>query len=993
MMNGNRNLCGLLRAYKSPLDATRLYLGRAICPEQFVQFLKTCFIPFKMSADENLISLMDCYRNRLREVIQVEPVLDYLDFIESDQKELILNKARNESNQLAADMLIDAVVRSEPRPAGRVRQFVDALSSAGCTYAARISDPDTLPSPAEEAENDYCVLLVLLMSPKLQEMKTAEVCRHCFEKRILTAEEQENVMAETQNRGNIGGARLLVKRLAKKPPGWFSEFLKVLRTTEHGDLVEELTGVREINDGPGSTHSTHTSLEDAVPHEGEKKCSDGHNAALLVNGVELSVETPVRAEDTDIVLRAYQMDVAKPALNGENIIICLPTGSGKTRIAVYVARDHLDRRRRQSLPGKVVVLVNKVVLVEQHYNEEFNKFLKTQYNVERISGESVLKMAVSDTLKTNDVIVCTAQILENSLLESEISFTDISLLVIDECHHTKKGGVYQQIMARFLEEKLKNIKRTKANIDVKPLPQILGLTASIGVGGATKQDKAQEHILRICANLDAVKIMTAPLEQQLKDNSKRVIMAKRRAKDPFGDLIRCIMRRIHDRANLRPSVDVGTQRYEQWIVEEEKEAAKQGDQRRRVCAKHLRQYSEALHQSNSIRMSDAYNFLLTFYRDELRKKRPTVDDGPAVRQTETEKFLFKQFEDTRGQLEELTKHPEYENSILTELRTSILKEFTRRDEVRGIIFTETRLSAIALHKWIQENRKFEDVTVQSSYLIGAGDQSVVKPMTAKEKNDVLKKFHEGDVNLLIATSVAEEGLDIQKCNVVIRYCLVTNEIAMIQARGRGRAEDSVYIVIGVEGSGVDEREKVNEWREKMMNVAIQVIKEMPRDLYNRKVKEYQLEAWAEKKFHNRRSAEKVKKKVHPSAVKLRCRGCDVIACEGPDIEVISGIHRVNLTDAFKNKFLVTNNSALREKPQQCEAEKVISCQACGHFWGPMMCHRKLDCPCLNVECFVVVVSGKEETFDSWADLAVEFAQFDFYSHATQFVFDDDEENL
>uniref|UniRef100_A0AAY4ETF0 RNA helicase n=1 Tax=Denticeps clupeoides TaxID=299321 RepID=A0AAY4ETF0_9TELE len=948
-----------------------------------------------MSADENLISLMDCYRNRLREVIQVEPVLDYLDFIESDQKELILNKARNESNQLAADMLIDAVVRSEPRPAGRVRQFVDALSSAGCTYAARISDPDTLPSPAEEAENDYCVLLVLLMSPKLQEMKTAEVCRHCFEKRILTAEEQENVMAETQNRGNIGGARLLVKRLAKKPPGWFSEFLKVLRTTEHGDLVEELTG-------------------DAVPHEGEKKCSDGHNAALLVNGVELSgtilvtlsapdneeyvdiskhVETPVRAEDTDIVLRAYQMDVAKPALNGENIIICLPTGSGKTRIAVYVARDHLDRRRRQSLPGKVVVLVNKVVLVEQHYNEEFNKFLKTQYNVERISGESVLKMAVSDTLKTNDVIVCTAQILENSLLESEISFTDISLLVIDECHHTKKGGVYQQIMARFLEEKLKNIKRTKANIDVKPLPQILGLTASIGVGGATKQDKAQEHILRICANLDAVKIMTAPLEQQLKDNSKRVIMAKRRAKDPFGDLIRCIMRRIHDRANLRPSVDVGTQRYEQWIVEEEKEAAKQGDQRRRVCAKHLRQYSEALHQSNSIRMSDAYNFLLTFYRDELRKKRPTVDDGPAVRQTETEKFLFKQFEDTRGQLEELTKHPEYENSILTELRTSILKEFTRRDEVRGIIFTETRLSAIALHKWIQENRKFEDVTVQSSYLIGAGDQSVVKPMTAKEKNDVLKKFHEGDVNLLIATSVAEEGLDIQKCNVVIRYCLVTNEIAMIQARGRGRAEDSVYIVIGVEGSGVDEREKVNEWREKMMNVAIQVIKEMPRDLYNRKVKEYQLEAWAEKKFHNRRSAEKVKKKVHPSAVKLRCRGCDVIACEGPDIEVISGIHRVNLTDAFKNKFLVTNNSALREKPQQCEAEKVISCQACGHFWGPMMCHRKLDCPCLNVECFVVVVSGKEETFDSWADLAVEFAQFDFYSHATQFVFDDDEENL
>lgn len=49
-----------------------------------------------------------------------------------------------------------------------------------------------------------------------------------------------------------------------------------------------------------------------------------------------------------------------------------------------------------------------------------------------------------------------------------------------------------------------------------------------------------------------------------------------------------------------------------------------------------------------------------------------------------------------------------------------------------------------------------------------------------EQKDVLSKFGSGDVNLLIATTVAEEGLDIPACNVVIRYGLVTNEIAMIQ---------------------------------------------------------------------------------------------------------------------------------------------------------------------------------------------------------------------
>lgn len=54
------------------------------------------------------------------------------------------------------------------------------------------------------------------------------------------------------------------------------------------------------------------------------------------------------------------MDVARPALEGKNIIICLPTGSGKTRVAVYVAKKHLDSRKAAAQPAKVVVLVNKV---------------------------------------------------------------------------------------------------------------------------------------------------------------------------------------------------------------------------------------------------------------------------------------------------------------------------------------------------------------------------------------------------------------------------------------------------------------------------------------------------------------------------------------------------------------------------------------------------------------------------------------------------------
>lgn len=58
----------------------------------------------------------------------------------------------------------------------------------------------------------------------------------------------------------------------------------------------------------------------------------------------------------DFKLYSYQEEVVERALQGENIIIWLPTGGGKTRAAVYVTKRHLETTRR----AKVVVLVNKV---------------------------------------------------------------------------------------------------------------------------------------------------------------------------------------------------------------------------------------------------------------------------------------------------------------------------------------------------------------------------------------------------------------------------------------------------------------------------------------------------------------------------------------------------------------------------------------------------------------------------------------------------------
>ncbi|XP_005918275.1 interferon-induced helicase C domain-containing protein 1 isoform X2 [Haplochromis burtoni] len=966
--------------------------------------------------DEMRECLIDCLRPRLKELIVVDRVLDLIDFIENEKKERIRQKARNDGDISAADYLINAVVQ-KPHTPGWFTAFVDALNTGGCKFAADYMQLN-LPTPEAEAENENCVRFIHLLIPSLADMATETVCAHCFSKRLLTIDERDRIMAEIVNRGSRSGARELLRRIIKCPPGWYSTFLQVLKDTEHHVLYNELTGNEgsdkkpSLKDKPIATRESPTSAE---------SCDGTESMEITVNeqpmdqstdlyaGNELSSNSEpsqpdgsalevARSPEKEITLRDYQMEVAGPALEGKNIIVCLPTGSGKTRVAVYITKEHLDRRKAEGKPRKVIVLVNKVPLVEQHYSAEFLPFLKNKYKVERVSGDSQLKISFTEIVKKNDIIICTAQILENYLERANsgedegVNLSDLTLIIIDECHHTQKGGVYNHIMMRYLKQKHKNKRLVKEQKEPVPLPQILGLTASPGVGGATKMEKAEEHILRICANLDASRIMTRRQEEFKKEQRKIVVSVEDRREDPFGDVIKKIMTAIHNHAELTPTCDLGSQNYEQWVVQKERQAAKDENQKVRVCAEHLRQYSESLNLCNTIRMQDAFSFLNKYYEEEMKKKTAPEEEHK-IQITDSERFLFNLFKDNKKELETLAKNPEYENDSLSKLRTKILHEFSSRDEARGIVFIKTRRSAIALNQWIQENPKFADIGVKSAYVIGGGDQSVVKPMTSAEQKDVLKKFGNGQVNLLIATTVAEEGLDIPACNFVIRYGLVTNEIAMIQAQGRGRAEDSSYTLVEVKNSGVAEKECVNEYRKNMMNKAIQKIKSLNQAAYEKRITEFQLQAIMEEKVRMTKKKQKDIKNESPSNVKFSCRSCSEPICTGDDIQIIENMHRVNVTPQFRKLYIQRENTTLQERLLDYETNGFIACKNCGQRWGSMMMYKGIECPCLDVKNFVVNLNGKKiSKCTKWNEVPIKFSAFDYAEHAINMTMSDNSDD-
>uniref|UniRef100_A0A7N5KD52 Interferon-induced helicase C domain-containing protein 1 n=1 Tax=Ailuropoda melanoleuca TaxID=9646 RepID=A0A7N5KD52_AILME len=965
------------------------------------------------SADGSFCHLISCFRARVKTYIQVEPVLDYLNFLPDDVKEQIQRTAVNAGNMQAADQLLSALEKGG-WPPGWARQFLVALQRAGSGLAARYLNPELtdLPSPSSETTHDECLQLLTLLQPTLVDrLLVRDILDRCVEKKLLTNEDRSRICAAESN-GNESGVRELLRRIVQKE-NWFSEFLTVLRQTENHALVQELTGTTcfESNaepenssqrDGPdiqeavlsatgrpsperegwdedcdslesSLADSSVVSESDTSLAEGSVSCLDeslGHNSNMGSDSDEENVAERASPEP-ELHLRPYQMEVAQPALEGKNIIICLPTGSGKTRVAVYIAKDHLDKKKKASEPGKVIVLVNKVPLVEQLFRKEFEPFLKKWYHTIGLSGDTQLKISFPEVVKTYDVIISTAQILENSLLNSEkgeddgVQFSDFSLIVIDECHHTNKEAVYNNIMRRYLKQKLKNNKLKKECKPVIPLPQILGLTASPGVGGAKKQAEAKEHIL----------------------------------KDPFKDKLLEIMNKIQSFCQMSPMSDFGTQPYEQWTTQMEKKAAREGNRKERVCAEHLRKYNEALQINDTIRTIDAYNHLEAFYNDEKEKKFAVQEDdsdesgedgdgdGDEDEDDEkkplsldrTDRFLMDLFFENRRMLKKLAENPKHENEKLIKLRNTIMEQYTRTEEsARGIIFTKTRQSAYALSQWITENKKFAEVGVKAHHLIGAGHSSEFKPMTQNEQKEVISKFRTGKINLLIATTVAEEGLDIKECNIVIRYGLVTNEIAMVQARGRARADESTYVLVAHSNSGVIEREIVNDFREKMMYKAIDHVQNMNPEEYARKILELQMQSIMEKKMKIKRSIAKHYKE-NPSLINFLCKNCSVLACSGEDIHVIEKMHHVNMTPIFKELYIVRENKALRKKFADYQTNGEIICKKCGQAWGTMMVHKGLDLPCLKIKNFVVVFKNNmpKKQYKKWVELPITFPDLDY----------------
>ena len=114
-------------------------------------------------------------------------------------------------------------------------------------------------------------------------------------------------------------------------------------------------------------------------------------------------------------------------------------------------------------------------------------------------------------------------------------------------------------------------------------------------------------------------------------------------------------------------------------------------------------------------------------------------------------------------------------------------------ELRVVLFVEQRLTTAVLEHVIHNSAALGS-RLRGTCLISTRKSGGMR-MTKAQADAAVSKFRAGDVNVLLATNVAEEGMDIAAANCVIRFDAVMTQVSLVQGKGRARADASCMAVM------------------------------------------------------------------------------------------------------------------------------------------------------------------------------------------------------
>ena len=491
--------------------------------------------------------------------------------------------------------------------------------------------------------------------------------------------------------------------------------------------------------------------------------------------------------------RDYQKNIFESAKD-VNTLVVLPTGLGKTIISVLMS----DYRISKFSGSKVLFLAPTKPLVNQHYKTFFSLMDAVMNHV---SGD-IKKEDRKKIYETSQIIFATPQTIENDMENGTVDFSDFSLLVVDEAHHTIGNYSYVKIAQRFTA--------------YSKHPLILGLTASPA--------SDREKIRLICNNLDIKNIeIRSEDDPDVKPYIKAKLIQEIRLPLPkeileiSSGLKNIIVEQIASLQNLGLMKNVPVSRINRVTI-----LMLQKSLQKRMFAGARNGYTirGIIATSKILKLYHALNLISTQSVESFSKfAGKIIKQGTA----KTDKELAKTpefvdlYERASKLLDEGVEHPKIAETI------RILKEYLNKDK-RAIIFTQYRDSVDTIYSHLLKIEGIRPVK-----FIGQAKGG----LSQKDQINIIKDFEAGVNNVLVSTSVSEEGMSIRGADVAIFYETIPSGIRAIQRRGRvGRFGAGRIFILIAEDTNDEGYYWVAKKRESSMKKIIKDIKANPESLRN-----------------------------------------------------------------------------------------------------------------------------------------------------------------
>jgi len=464
--------------------------------------------------------------------------------------------------------------------------------------------------------------------------------------------------------------------------------------------------------------------------------------------------------------RSYQVSIAESALKG-NTLIVLPTGMGKTVIALLVIAEVMKQRG-----GKILFMAPTKPLVVQH-----TKFLKESLNLEEKYIESFSGEVSPEKRKSKwrnaKIVVATPQVIENDILSGNIDLSEVSLMIFDEAHRTV--GAYSYV---FIAE---NYRKKRPN------GLILGMTASPG--------SDINRIMEVCRNLDIANIeIRSKDDPDVKPYVQDIDIEWRKVELPegFSRIINLLKQALSDRLRELKSAGALDSSSISRITKKKLLEVQEKVQR---CIKEGRigknTFTIATLQNEALKIYHALELLQTQgatalrrFLDRLQTEARSKGGSKASKNLIRDPIIMEAIA--------LAKGLEVDHPKIREVVEIVREEFKRNPDSRVIVFTNYRDTSIKVEESLRGIEGIRPVRFVGQMVRGEDDRG----LSQKEQAEILEKFRKGDYNTLIATSVAEEGIDIPSTDLVIFYEPIPSEIRSIQRRGRtGRSRAGKVIIL------------------------------------------------------------------------------------------------------------------------------------------------------------------------------------------------------